>query len=262
MSKLETVKALNDSGPQLEIIKNIKALHQTLNSLREELTGLPATVASETARALEPLRKLDESVTLLRQDFQTLPDGVASETAQALEPLRRLNEDVRNALAAFDQVTEAQRRTWDEMAREMPQKASETVRQASAGLMETLHGLQASSGAIERTAERAQKVLEFQGATSEGMRQTALMLNDRLTAQRSRLWPMVAIALGSGLISAFTVFLLGTSASNGPAQPGGAMLSAEQLDLMRRGRAFSAAYEVGNQKVKDLLQKKFEEQGP
>lgn len=230
MSKLETVRRLNDSEPQLEIVKNMKALQQTVSVLQAEL--------------------------------KALPDAVASETSQALEPLRKLEEGVRKALEAFDQVTEAQRRTWSEMAQEMARKASQSLSSASEGLRGTLDSLKASSTATERTAEESRRLIEQQAHTSEGLRQAALILHSRLESWWTRAWTGAAIALFSGLIAASAVVLFGMNASSRSAQPGAAKLSAEQLDLMRRGRAFNAASAEGNQRVKDFLQKKFEEQEP
>lgn len=65
MSKLETVRALNDSKPQLELISAVQRLEQTVQQLRQELGVLPPTLADEVVRVLEPL-----------QDVLTLPDQV------------------------------------------------------------------------------------------------------------------------------------------------------------------------------------------
>lgn len=65
MSKLETVLALNDSKPQLELISAVQRLEQTVQQLRQELGVLPPTLADEVVRVLEPL-----------QDVLTLPDQV------------------------------------------------------------------------------------------------------------------------------------------------------------------------------------------
>ncbi|WP_235695798.1 hypothetical protein [Aeromonas veronii] len=65
MSKLETVRALNDSKPQLELISAVQRLEQTVQQLRQELGVLPPTLADEVVRVLDPL-----------QDVLTLPDQV------------------------------------------------------------------------------------------------------------------------------------------------------------------------------------------
>lgn len=65
MSKIETVRALNDSKPQLELISAVQRLEQTVQQLRQELGVLPPTLADEVVRVLEPL-----------QDVLTLPDQV------------------------------------------------------------------------------------------------------------------------------------------------------------------------------------------
>ena len=70
MSKLETVRALNDSKPQLELISAVQRLEQTVQQLRQELGVLPPTLADEVVRVLEPL-----------QDVLTLPDQVRAMSA-------------------------------------------------------------------------------------------------------------------------------------------------------------------------------------
>ena len=70
MSKLETVRALNDSKPQLELISAVQRLEQTVQQLRQELGVVPPTLADEVVRVLEPL-----------QDVLTLPDQVRAMSA-------------------------------------------------------------------------------------------------------------------------------------------------------------------------------------
>lgn len=70
MSKLETVRALNDSKPQLELIAAVQRLEQTVQQLRQELGALPPTLADEVVRVLEPL-----------QDVLALPDQVRAMSA-------------------------------------------------------------------------------------------------------------------------------------------------------------------------------------
>ncbi|MCX0433393.1 hypothetical protein OD808_21185 [Aeromonas veronii] len=70
MSKLETVRALNDSKPQLELISAVQRLEQTVQQLRQELGALPPTLADEVVRVLEPL-----------QDVLTLPEQVRAMSA-------------------------------------------------------------------------------------------------------------------------------------------------------------------------------------
>lgn len=70
MSKLETVRALNESKPQLELISAVQRLEQTVQQLRQELGVLPPTLADEVVRVLEPL-----------QDVLTLPDQVRAMSA-------------------------------------------------------------------------------------------------------------------------------------------------------------------------------------
>ena len=56
MSKIETMRSLNATGPQLAIIESIQALRQDVNFLRQDLQELPAAIATEVMTTIEPLQ--------------------------------------------------------------------------------------------------------------------------------------------------------------------------------------------------------------
>ena len=129
MTKIETVRALNDSGPQLQIIESVRTLQQAVNQMHEDLKGLPCAVSVETARALEPL-------TWLRQD-------------------------VTQALEAYDKVTAHQRKILDELTQQMSVNAAQAFERRAVKLDATisdmsrsLSGLKSSLGSIEQTTQR------------------------------------------------------------------------------------------------------------
>lgn len=102
MSKLETVKDLNTTGPQVKIVESVRELQQTVNALAEDLNRL---------------------------ELEKLPGAVSSEIVAALEPLEGLKESVTKALLAYDRVTEVQRASLEQMSVELLNRASREFQQ-------------------------------------------------------------------------------------------------------------------------------------
>ena len=91
MSKTETVRALNDSGPQLEILR----------TLRE--------ISSQGQGLVTSLDKIQGQSAGLSQDMKSLPQALASEVAPMLAELERL-------ASMLDTNMEAQRATFGAIA--------------------------------------------------------------------------------------------------------------------------------------------------
>ena len=123
MSKTETVKALNDSGPQLAILENIQTLQQSIDLLQEDLQALPAAIARETAATLEPLTEL---------------------TPQIAEAIQR-----------YDEVAATQRQSLDAMARAMGDKAATAFERRAARIDTALKGVADSLKSLKETAKAA-----------------------------------------------------------------------------------------------------------
>lgn len=131
MTKLQTVQALNDSGPQLQIVQSVRTLQQAVSQMHEDLKGLPGAVSVETA--------------------------------QALEPLARLRQDVTQVLEAYDTMTAHQRKALDELTQEMSASAAQSFERKAAKLDATildlsrsLSGLKSSLSSMELTAQRVE----------------------------------------------------------------------------------------------------------
>ncbi len=126
----ETVRALNDSGPQLQIVESVRTLQQ--------------------------------SVSLMHEDLKRLPGAVSTETAQTLEPLARLRQDVTQVLEAYDKVTAIQRKTLDELTQQMSASAAQAFEQKAgkldatiSDLSRSLSGLKTSLSSMEQTAQQS-----------------------------------------------------------------------------------------------------------
>lgn len=182
MSKLETVRALNDSAPQLQIVESVRMLQQ--------------------------------AVSLMHEDLKRLPDSVAGETAQALQPLAQLRQDVTQVLEAYDRVTAIQRKTLDELTQQMSSSAAQTFEQkagkldgAIADLSRSLSGLKSSLASMEQTAQQVSKLPGELVSAAKSMRGAAETLTEAANETRPKWWQQ---ALGLILAGAVGAMLVGT----------------------------------------------------
>lgn len=99
MSKTEIVKSLNDSGPQLEIIRNLRDLSQ-------DMKALPSAVASEVAPMLAELERLaqllDQNMAAQRATFGAIAEASAESWKQQLQEAQALNQALRDRLTAME----------------------------------------------------------------------------------------------------------------------------------------------------------------
>lgn len=177
MSKLETVRALNDSGPQLQIVESVRTLQQV--------------------------------VSLMHEDLKRLPGAVATETAQALEPLARLRQDVTQILEAYDKVTAIQRKTLDELTQEMSASAAQAFEQKAGKLDATirdlsrsLSGLEASLSSMEQTAQQVATLPDKLASAQQGMMKAADQLIEAANETRPRLWRQALGLILAGAVGA------------------------------------------------------------
>lgn len=180
MSKTETVRRLNDCGPQLQIVASVRSLEHTMAQMREDLAQLP--------------------------------QGVATETAQALEPLDQLRQDVRKALEAYDQVTAIQRKTLDELTQEVTRKATEAFGRQAQALAATTADLQRATQQVAAMADQLQPTERHLAQQANRMQQWAETL-------RPRLWRQVLALVLAGVLGGLLV-LIGHSVSERLLQPG------------------------------------------
>lgn len=177
MTKLETVRALNDSGPQLQIVESVRTLQQ--------------------------------SVSLMHEDLKRLPGAVSTETAQALEPLARLRQDVTQVLEAYDKVTAIQRKTLDELTQQMSASAAQAFEQKAgkldatiSDLSRSLSGLKTSLSGMEQTAQQVATLPGKLASAQQGMTKAADQLIEAANETRPRLWRQALGLILAGAVGA------------------------------------------------------------
>lgn len=180
MTKLETVRALNDSGPQLQIVESVRTLQQ--------------------------------SVSLMHEDLKRLPVAVSTETAQTLEPLARLQQDVTQVLEAYDKVTAIQRKTLDELTQQMSASAAQAFEQKAgkldatiSDLSNSLSGLETSISSMKQTAEQVVALPGNLVSAQQNMAQAAIKLTEAANKTRPRLWRQALGLILAGAVGAMLV---------------------------------------------------------
>lgn len=180
MTKLETVRALNDSVPQLQIVESVRTLQQ--------------------------------SVRLMHEDLKRLPGAVSTETAQALEPLARLRQDVTQVLEAYDKVTAIQRKTLDELTQQMSASAAQAFEQKAgkldatiSDLSRSLSGLKTSLSSMEQTAQQVATLPGKLASAQQGMTKAADQLIEAANETRPRLWRQALGLILAGAVGAMLV---------------------------------------------------------
>jgi len=134
MSKTETVRALNDSGPQLEILR----------TLRE--------ISSQGQGLVTSLDKIQGQSAGLSQDMKSLPQALASEVAPMLAELERL-------ASMLDTNMEAQRATFGAIAEHHAQEWAKQLQEAQALNRELRERLTTMEGREELAVKAARAML-------------------------------------------------------------------------------------------------------
>lgn len=180
MTKLETVRALNDSGPQLQIVESVRTLQQSLS--------------------------------LMHEDLKRLPVAVSTETAQTLEPLARLQQDVTQVLEAYDKVTAIQRKTLDELTQQMSASAAQAFEQKAgkldatiSDLSRSLLGLKTSLSSMQQTAQQVATLPGQLASAQQGMTKAAEQLTEAANETRPRLWRQALGLILAGAVGAMLV---------------------------------------------------------
>lgn len=164
MSKLETVKALNDLKPQLQIVASVKTLQQAIQQMSDDMSQLPGAVSTETAKVLEPLTSL--------------------------------SQDVKKALEAYDLITAAQRQTLDNLTEEQRQQIEQLLKPISASA-EQISGMK--STVDQMSTDLNKDLVKIKNATNE-VHKTAIAARPRFW--KILLMLVASAALGAMLVAA------------------------------------------------------------
>lgn len=188
MTKLETVRALNDSGPQLLIVESVRELQKAVTLMHEDLKELPGAVASEVTQTLE-------SVEQLRQDVAQQRQAVSELTAMQ----RR----------ALDDLTEYQRQKMNEQAQRMGESAAATLGQEAKKLSvivsEASHGqseMKASIESMKPAAREMAKLPDWIKTAERDIYEAASKLRAAANEVRPSLWRQAAALILAGFIGA------------------------------------------------------------
>ena len=202
MSKTATVRALRASDDEPQIVRSVRALQETVQTLATTAAALRSSLnALPEATATQATSRLDEIARTLQQELAALPAAIAAETATGLEPIEGLRAEVRKVLAAYDQVAAVQRRTLDELAAETAQKAAAAMEERTQSLDRTLRG-------AERRQEALQSLLEAL-RSAESLPDRLDQAGRRLAGAAARAQPrplrqlaamILAGSLGGGLV--------------------------------------------------------------
>jgi uncharacterized phage infection (PIP) family protein YhgE len=149
MTKLEIVKSLNDSGPQLRIVESVRNLQQAVSQMHEDLNHLP--------------------------------DAISARVAEALEPLARLRQDAKQVLEAYDKVLAVQRQAIDETTQEMTRRAAQAFETKAQALDGSIRDL-SSSAAMLRSS------IDSLNDTAQSMTQAANQLIEAANEARQGWW--------------------------------------------------------------------------
>ena len=115
MSKTAAVKAMNDSGPQLQILQTLRELQGQGQSLSQELAPLATSLREQADRMLAQTSDLST-------DMKSLPQALASEVGPMLAELERLAQLLDQNMAAqratFGAIAEASAESWKQQLQE------------------------------------------------------------------------------------------------------------------------------------------------
>jgi ElaB/YqjD/DUF883 family membrane-anchored ribosome-binding protein len=128
MSKIETVKALNDSGPQLQVVESVQSLKRQISSLPEilreltqenlvELAGLAGrmdTSMSALVKAMDAvLIDTREKAESTKRSFQAQEKALTASTKKTVEATKAAIEAAQESLKAAE---ESRPRWWRSLA--------------------------------------------------------------------------------------------------------------------------------------------------
>jgi hypothetical protein len=173
MSKLETVRALNDSAPQLQLVESMRSLQQAVRGMAE--------------------------------DLKRLPESIASETAGALQPLSGLRQEVTRVLEAYETVVALQRKTLDELTEQMIRSASGAFEQKAGELGATIGKLSLSLSRMEQSAEQIQSLPGALVAATQSLQSAAVQLRAAANATRPVWWEQAVGLILAGTVGALLV---------------------------------------------------------
>ncbi len=204
MSKTETVRALNDSGPQLEILRSLRELQSQGQSLSQELTPLAQTLREQADR-------MQEQTLALAEDMKSLPQALADQVEPMLQELERL-------AGLLDTNMEAQRSTFSAIASASAEQWKAQLQEAQTlnqALRERLAAMEAKE---ELTVKAARAMLavpaKIEKTVEDHARTMALAVEEWKDHERSKKpWRLVLASAVLAAVLATALHPVGTLVS-------------------------------------------------
>lgn len=162
MTKLEMVRRLDDTGPQLQIVTAVREMQISLQALPD---AIAATVAPLQAQAETMAQRLDEALAAQRRAIEALTAEMAASAATSMR----------------------------EQTQALSRPLAQMKEQASA-LSQSVQRTEAALRRIEALPDR------ISSAAGE-MRSAAAELRQAARDARPRWWPMLATAAGAALLA-------------------------------------------------------------
>ena len=238
MSKTEAVRAMNDSMPQLEILRSLRELQSQGQLLSQELAPLATSLREQADRMLAQTSDLAE-------DMKSLPQALASEVGPMLAELERL-------ASMLDTNMEAQRSTFSAIASASAESWKQQLTEAQALNRELRERLTTMEGREELAVKAARAMLAVPKQIEAKVEDHARAMTDAVDEwkrheARKKPWRLVLASALLAAVLATALHPLGTLVSS-------AMRPSEEA-LVKEGRVFRDLWQKATEEERRLLTK-------
>ena len=229
MNKLATVKALKDSGPQVQLLRKIQDLQRTIESLEPLLSldvqKILASYDEVTAAQRKCLDALtEEMIVKASYQFNEKSKALTQSVTSMQEAVKTINRDVKDLVKTTEQL------------RNLPSHIEITARELTEELNKATWNM---------TSDLKESVSEVRSIIKE--------------IPQPKPWKTLLLILAAALIAGLLV--LGGAEAVKRWIPNKPAFTEEQIELMKKGVAFDRAYQTAGQKTRELLNQKYSELG-
>ena len=238
MSKTEAVRAMNDSMPQLEILRSLRELQSQGQLLSQELAPLATSLREQADRMLAQTSDLAE-------DMKSLPQALASEVGPMLAELERL-------ASMLDTNMEAQRSTFSAIASASAEQWKAQLTEAQALNRELRERLTALESRDELSVKAARAMIAVPKQIEAKVEDHARIMTEavdqwRRLEEERKPWKTVLASAVLAAILATALHPVGTLVSS-------AIRPSEEA-LVKEGRVFRDLWQKATEDERRLLTK-------
>jgi len=163
MSKTETVRALNDSGPQLQIVRTITELQRQIEALQpqRQIQSALLELESQTKSSIQQLQKQ-----LAQAQSQSL-EGLAEKIATMAQAMEQLSSTAQSAIEEMQQSAEQQALSWSQEQTKVAkswQTAAEEIGKTTALVEGASKEAKKAAGSVRRWSWRGWVLAVMSGA--------------------------------------------------------------------------------------------------